>query len=312
MSTALQSYTDDIKRSGVPVLGNILWYSVEDVTRISHEAMAKRLEDAGLGDFIPGKPRDDDAFLRVTSKIARKREPIPGTDQFENILVRKVSHSKGAIEKQIVVETVDAENHQLSYGAKVQLQYLPMGGEFTVRPMGWDEHGRAMALAREAQANFQFWKGHLHSDSLRSIVSSVIHSTNALAIRKTGGVFFVLDSHTDRIEALLRAVDGIAGVTVDPVPLIDSSNQREMLKRAFESETVGEMTKITSEIKALTTDPTAKIPKAEADRITSRIAVVKAKAAEYEELLGNALGAAGLHEESLKRALMQMQWRTAA
>ncbi len=308
MSPTLQSYLDDIRKSGVPVLGNILFYSVEEITRISHADMVERLELHGLGNFIPGVPRDDDTFLRVTSKIARKREPIGTTGEYENILVRKVRHEKGSIVKHIVAERVDAQNKRLSFDPVVELEFHPIGGDFTVTFLGDFPHARAMNLAREAQTSFGFWKGMLHSDSVRNVISRVIHSTHALSVRPTGGVFFVLDSHTPAVEAVLGAVRGLAGVNITPIPLIDGSDQREMLRAAYQEETVGEVIKITTEMNALLQGEP--VTPGVANAFVERISGVKAKVAEYEELLGNSLGAAEIHLQAMQGAQGRLAWHT--
>lgn len=308
MSSTLQTYLDDIRQSGVPVLGNILFYSVVEATRISHEDFTTRLKAADLGEFVPNVPRDDNTFLRVTSKIARNRDPIDGTDEFENILVRKVAHEKGSIVKHVVAERVDSGNRRLSHQAVVELEYHPTGSEFTVTALGEHEHARAMGLAREAQTNFNYWKGMLHSDTVRNVVHSVIQSTHALTVRPTGGVFFVLDTHTPTIDSLLQAIAGLPGVTVSPIPLIDGSDQREMLRAAYQEETVGEVIKITTEMNELLKgDPvTPGVANAFIDRITG----VKSKVAEYEELLGNSLGAAEIHLQAMMGAQGRLAWHT--
>lgn len=311
MSTALQSYVDEINAKGIPCIGNVVFYSATEATRISYEDMVTRLTDNNLEAFLPGKPRDNGAWLRTTQGIERRKQRIGTTDHYENILVRKVYHSEGAIEKHVVVEIVDANDRRLDYKPVVQMQYLPVGHEFTVAPLGFPIHDRALALAGEAKEAYDYWKGHLHSDAVRDVMSWVIGSTHALTIRPSGGVFFILDDFTGRLQHLMDAVDGIPGISLNAVPLINSADQREMLKRAFESETVGEMIKITGSIRDMLKDPTAKVPRSEADRIVNQVIAIREKATAYENLLGNTLAAAGLHESALKQAISQMQWRTA-
>jgi hypothetical protein len=280
----LDDYEHRINDTSIPILGSLCWYAVQARCKVSHDEFARRLSAEGLDRHIPAKPRDDDTFLRVTSDIERKREPVPGhEDVFENFLVRKVVHSKGHVIKQIVVEKVDGENKRLDYRPVVELEFITAGGEFVITPMGWPTNPRALELAQTARDEYHAWRGSLPPNSVRTAINNVIVDAGATLVKPTGGIYFLLGHRLDQLRALERVLAGIEGAFVHGVPLIDETDQREMLRQAFIDESVGEMMRLTEEMNELAAGD--KITGKRFTALNARMEAIKAKAAEYSGVL---------------------------
>lgn len=316
--SSFDTYMKSVTDKPTAYIGELVWYAVQNTTRISHTDFVQNLTAAGLDAYTPKPPRDDDTFARVTSDIARKREPVPGqTDVFENFLVRKVRHENGNIIKHIVVETVDAGNKRLQYGdqtssnpAAVELDFhsanAGAAGEFSINPLGWPTNDRAVQLAREARDSFLHWRGHVHADTVRTFINKVVTRANATLVKTTGGIYFVTNANTHQLDRLDAAIHGITGVQVHRVPLVDTTNQREMVREAFVNETVGEVNRLTREMNELLEGE--EITPERFNAYQRQIAELKAKTKEYEDLLGSNLEAAELHLTSLEKARGRLMW----
>lgn len=297
----LNDYEHRINDTSIPILGSLCWYAVQARCKVSHDDFAQRLSTEGLDRHTPAKPRDDDTFLRVTSDIERKREPVPGhEDVFENFLVRKVVHSKGHVIKHIVVERVDGENKRLAYKPVVELEFIEAGGEFVITPIGWPVNPRALELAHTARDEYHAWRGSLPPNSVRTVINNVIADAGATLVKPTGGIYFLLGHRLDQLRALERVFTGIEGVFVHGVPLIDEQDQREMLRQAFIDETVGEMAKLTEEMNELTA--AGKVTSKRFAALNTRIEAIKAKTAEYSNILEVSSETTNLRMQALEAA----------
>lgn len=297
----LNAYERHVRDTSIPILGELCWYAVQAHCKITHDDFLQRLTEVGLEAHAPAKPRDDDTFLRVTSDIERKREPVPGReDVFENFLVRKVVHSKGHIIKQIVVEIVDGTNKRLDYKPVVELEFITTGGEFVITPIGWPTSTRAMDLARTARDEYLAWRGCLPPNSVRTTINNVIVDAGATLVKPTGGIYFILGHRLDRLRSLERALNGLAGAFVHGVPLIDEQDQREMLRQAFIDESISEMMKLTEEMNELAAGD--KITGKRFTALNERLEAIKAKAAEYSGILEVSTETTNLRMQALEAA----------
>lgn len=297
----LNDYEHRINDTSIPILGSLCWYAVQARCKVSHDDFAQRLSAEGLDRHIPAKPRDDDTFLRVTSDIERKREPVPGhEDVFENFLVRKVVHSKGHVVKQIVVEKVDGENKRLDYRPVVELEFITAGGEFVITPMGWPVNPRALELAHTARDEYHAWRGSLPPNSVRTAINNVIVDAGATLVKPTGGIYFLLGHRLGQLRAMERVLAGIDGAFVHGVPLIDEQDQREMLRQAFIDESIGEMMKLTEEMNELAAGE--KITGKRFTALNAKLEAIKAKAAEYSGILEVSTETTELRMQALEAA----------
>lgn len=288
--------------------GHVAYYEVTESTKIPHDQFVDRLTQLDLGSYIPDPPRDDDAFSRVTSAVQRKREPVPGrTDQFANYLVRKVRHSKGDIVKQIVIEIVDGQNKRLTFTPAIEMQFSAQGSRFSVTPLidtGDPGEQQAWALAMEARSQFFAWRGHLNSDAIRRFINRVIVGSQATILK--AGLYFIPTPRMELVERMQQAVSGINGVVVHTIPLVDTEDQRAMVRRAFQTETVGHAQKLTAQIHEMINS--GNVDGVAATRLQEEIATLAEKASEYQHLLEGSLGGTELHMASLEAARRKLVW----
>lgn len=283
-TNAIFDYIDQVQRDKIPTLGDIVWYSVTDSCLIAYQDLVDLMTAEGLDGFLPKEPRDDDAFLRATSGVERKREPIPGhADRFQNFLVRKVKQDKTGITKQIVVETVDTRNVRLDYEAEVELTFNPSNGVAAWHQLGIGWNQRANELAEDAIHRYHATRNMVGADAVRSLINRVILGCNATQVKETGGVYFVTTAHTARLHSLISVIRHISGANVHPVPLIAERSQLEMVRKAYEDETSGEMDRLLTEMKDLVAgDP---VSTAKFTSLNERCLAVLGKVDEYSDML---------------------------
>src|SRR5699024_3488429 len=95
-------------------LGHWMWFSVGKQP-IKTDELESKLNNAGLDSiWMPNPSRSTDAFRRETKEMEQRK----GTSQpnvFQDVLMREVYADKKAVQRNIVVETVDQNGKRLSY-----------------------------------------------------------------------------------------------------------------------------------------------------------------------------------------------------
>lgn len=290
-TNAVTGYTDRILASDTPLLGFLVWYSVTEATEISHPDLVTALTDCGLDDFTPKRPTDKNIFKRSVTKQARKKVETDDPDIYENYLMRPVTESTGTVTRHIVVEQVDANNKRLDLAPVVSIEweapdqitraFLPV----TKSGTKLHQHDQAMAVAELIEQDFNRDRNIVNAYGIRELIRRVVLSTNAISVKESGGVYFVFASKADTIEKLMVFADNFPGVGLSPVPLVDDTRQREMLRAAYEAETIGEIDKVLTEFDKID----GEIPYKQFERISADLAAMKAKTTDYSTLLEDTL-----------------------
>lgn len=308
MTVTFGQYTQHLKHSDIPFLGELIWYSVPMRAVAEYQPFVEALTDNGLDDRIPKPPSDADVFRRACTAAARKRVPVSGrTDVYENVLLRDVRTAAGHVWRQIVIEEVDGQNKRLSYEPKMELEYDPDIQDIIPTWLS-TFHSTTDVVAGEIARDFAEWKGKLHSESIRQLIRGVVLSSRATIVRESGGVYFVMQDRIDRVRALERVLNttGLTGegVRVVTVPLIDDQNQREMIRRSFEDESVGEVQHMINEINDLLSGP--EVTERKFLSMTKRMKDLKAKANDYTQLLDNNLDTTQLRLQALETRMLDL------
>jgi hypothetical protein len=237
----------------VKYLGALAWYSISDCL-ITRNQLAERLSQAGLEErFLPGELNIRDAFRRACHAGERKREPA-GDNNFVNILIRQVKADSRDMVVQVVKEVVDAKNIRLSYEPMVELTLLD--GEITVRELV-DVLPEDIAInAAYAIVNrFQVVKNHYEGYHIRDLVMRVLRECDPVAVRPSGGVYFVPQVHEEKLQALKSFVNSLAEYSVTSntssmwsIPVIDVEEHRQMIRVSLEEQVNAESERLISEM----------------------------------------------------------------
>lgn len=253
-SDAFASYAQDVKDKADAWLGCLVWFTIEVTTHVPYDRMVEMLDEVGLDDAAPRPPKDDDVFRRACTLAESKRNPVPGTDKYENRLVRDVVKEGGFVWKHIVIETVDGNNKRLRFEPVLEVRFNPETSVIETEPLKNRVPNGAWETEARIRNEFDHWKGAVHDYAVRSLFRDVVLGANAVQVRPSGGVYFVMRERLSPIERL-EELAGMMGITMSVVPLLDDGKQRDMLRKAFEADTIGEIDKTLTEIDKIMSGP---------------------------------------------------------
>lgn len=243
-------------------LGRLCWYTVHEMRGtghemiVSHKEVVQGLVKVGLGDKqIPPYPRDFDVFRRVSKDAEIKKTPVAGRPGvFTNYKLVEVSgRGDQLIVRRIVMETVDSSGQKLDYK---QLRDITFDRDTcAITFASCDDYladvDTARKISDKIQAHFLAQRGMLTSWSVREFIRRLLTSQGATCVRSGGGVYFLEEANAEHVAAVEDFVNGLPGGVGEfhSLPLIDDGKQRDMIKRAFESETAGAVDELMIEIR---------------------------------------------------------------
>jgi hypothetical protein len=220
----------EAKSADVSLLGYLVWFSVSEM-EVGRDDLLGATLDSGLGErFAPGEISPRDAFRRATSSLGRSRVPVLASastrlfgdeKRHANLLVRDVRTNGDNLIRQLVREVVDSKGATLAHEAVVQFELSPTG-----KLRIFVKHRPLLAQEEEivAEAGAAFEKAKVHHDSgaVRRTVSCALSECSPVALRASGGVYFVPRSH----EAQVRAVERFVGELKDRIRGKDAASTR--------------------------------------------------------------------------------------
>ena len=225
MNAVLKNVAAVRSPDNVNVIGHLTWYSLSEML-ISRDELRQKMVSAGLGEgFMPHEIRLPDAFRRATSEKYRRRV---SEGVIENYLFREVASDNQMIQRNIVCETVDQKGRRLAYdGAAASLVLNKNSATVTVSATS----SLAEELARDAVTKFEIYRHNYGTHTIRSVLMNILKSMAPTPVRPSGGVYFVPAQYTDRLEAMLRFVKLLDRGEGEKVPLIDTSDMRNLVTR---------------------------------------------------------------------------------
>lgn len=285
------------------LLGNLAFYSVTSTLRISRDDFKDKLATCGIEDYTPKAPRDDDVFRRVCTDAQRKRVPTDDPEIYENWLIRDVKRANHIVWKQIVVEQVNAANKRLGYEPMMQLKFI--NGAIEAEALANWIPPEIQTLANEILYEYQGMRGTLNDYAVRETMRKVLLDADATVVREGGGVYFVTAAKSEAVANLEDLALMIDGVQLSVIPLIDDAKQRNMIKEAFENETINAIDSTLDDIDKMMKGP--EITQKAYAKMVKEAGDVRRKTKDYAELLDENLGNAQLrlqaYEHGLKRLL---------
>lgn len=278
-------------------LGLLTWYQVSE-TQVDHAVLKASLEAHGLKDLVPRAPRDEDVFRRCAPNGHRQRVETSNAAVYVNYLIRQVSRSSGVCVKHIVAEYVDSSGEKLDFEEVHSLKFDASSGGILSAPIGVGDM-TAAEIARKIVDEYHATRGKVNDDALRQIIRKVMERSRATTVRPSGGVYFVMSQYSDLVESLEGFANDMPGMSVHSLPLVDSSKQRDMLRKAYEDETVGEAERLMAEIGEILGSADDITPDRFAT-ISAKVNTISTRNAEYSHLLEDNLSLASTRLMLLK------------
>jgi hypothetical protein len=281
-------------------LGMLSWYTVAEDLRVAHDDLKTILGNVGLAAHMPRVPSDSDVFRRTCSAAQRKRVPTPDGGVFMNFLVRDPGSKDANLCRRIVRELVDASNQRLGYEEVGEVCFDRDTGNIRTR-LYPSKDPVARKILAEIRRNYLRDRGTLNGYAVRELIRRVLVNANATNVRYPGGgVYFLSADHAGTVASLEDMAEALGDdVYVHSLPLPDDRKQRDMLKKAFEAESVDRANAMIAEIADL-----LKGEKVSAERAATYVTALtdlRGKLSEYSGLLETGLSSTAASVKILQR-----------
>ena len=223
--------------AGLPLLGQLVWYSVQDSVRLGADVLKGLYEAHGLpAQHAPRPIRNRDAFRRASSGISRR---VPTQEGEIRYMVRDVHTGPSDVTRALVAEVVDKEGRRLAYYHVANWVYQDETDSIYLVPgadtVPADIEDTARQLFDGCCRAFDAAKSTYTSSHVRQIIRRVLDDLYPVVVRPSGGVYFVPAGHEPTLRAL-QAFTAAAGerggghTEFRLVPLVDTSEQRDMVR----------------------------------------------------------------------------------
>lgn len=309
MTTFQQHVAHVNKQDHSLYLGRLVWYSIGELC-VDHAAVVQELIKAGLGSILPPPPRDHDVFRRVTTHATLKKVQTGKDGVFENYLIREVAgRGDDVITRRVVCEIVNRVDKQLNYKAELldieferdngtlSFKWLSPSMEHTLLPDGTvnPRSGSAedkrrietcLNITNYIKREYANWKGKLGAYAVREYIRRTLYYRfGATMVREGGGVYFVPEARAHQVAALETFTNNVSpAAKFHSLPLLDDQKQRNMVKEAFQAETVDEIDKLMAEIREIHAAGT-KLSSDRYTKILDRYRELTSKTKEYGSVL---------------------------
>ncbi|MDA8344967.1 MAG: hypothetical protein M0Z66_05735 [Thermaerobacter sp.] len=216
-------------------LGSLTWYTLREV-EVTREQIRRGLQAAGLDEkFTPKAVLPSDAFRRATSEVETTRLP-QGDGTFVNLLVREVHSDKDEILRHLVRETVDGGNRRLKYEQVAEIRLDKASNTCQTYSLLTLSKQESEALD-EARKRYDRYRDAYQSRHLREIVLDVLQEMNPVAVRPSGGVYFVPvehDAQLGKLQSFVRALGNESDLWT--MPVVDSADSRAVIRSSLGQE----------------------------------------------------------------------------
>lgn len=247
--------------------GAIVWWRLSG--GLDLERMTMAWEAAELNKrLLPDYPSEQTALLRAANFLTDKRllaRPMEGTKGWA--LVREVAKGEGLDYEVLIRARVTKDQ-----GLKVEAGPNP----------------QAPQLVERLRAEYERFQRELTLGDVSGWMSKLIRTTQAVALRDTGGVYFVPRSHVDTYRRIAGAIHAASGHKLFEVPALRSDEAVEAILDAVIREAEGEVGSMETEL------DTEDLGERALRTRQNRCERMREKVKLYEELLGKSLE--GLHK----------------
>jgi hypothetical protein len=246
------------------VLGNILWYGVEDKPYdVDHVKQSFDLLNLNPS-VLPPDNKSINAFEKASQEIHGRKYPLPGDLEAE-LLIHEVSRDEETVLRQVTRKVRDAKQKELGYdkvgelvfyrdvtrGGKVQkgtsrlrTSLVPFGpGSATIEA---GERVELLKALEEVETCFPLYRDTWDGNKVRGILRDYVGYLNGVMMRS--GVYFVHSTRTTELEALQKFARGLDGGSMTLFPLPELKAMREEVIEAFQAEAAKELGEVVAAI----------------------------------------------------------------
>ena len=310
-SSPLAGYGAGIRKE--TLLGWVAWYGISD-PEVEYDALKNEFARLGLDEgALPAPLRPGDTFKRACRYAQESKIPIPNTDLYANVLIRKVAMDPDLLQWNMVVETVDSNGKKLDFDEVAELKFHKDTNKLEIVRTDWSKQRGYTGISNRAVQRFRDEFTHaqtfIDSQTLRQTIRRQLDLMRAFLLRRNGSVYFVPKDQQEQAEALAELLEWVGhGSGFHILPLIDTQKQREMIQGAFEDEVHESAQKMLGDLQDSLVQK-KEITNGQWVEMLERKDALLARAREYSDLIDREFAKAGtelaLLDDALEQVLME-------
>ena len=221
------------------MLGKFLYFSLANLLA-EKEALSKLCEDMGIPYAGGTRLSVGDAFRSATGDI---KEQVPVTYMGETHIYRVYCRdnkrtSASVMSRELVKETLNQETNR--YEKLANISYDKEDGAFRCDNMVPDDIVDVPKYCRKAEELFELYQQCANRKQIETICTNYLRSLEATKLSVTGHMYFVPNTHMDKVEIfedfislLGRLNRSGTPLTVNSFYIIDDAKQRDKMTEEF-------------------------------------------------------------------------------
>lgn len=278
------------------LLGNLLFTNLIDM-RIPVADLISIFQSNNIPDSYVRTISEADAFRRASSSIKNRILLLNAATEKVRIEVDEVKSDYEGIKRIIGVKKVDEVAEDISYQPVGEIIFNRTNNLCTATPLfapGDVDYQAIRDLCDEVENKYQDWSIYHNKDTVRNIINRIISDTHPVNLMPTGLCKFIPQTSTDLLYNLKQALIEMQSYASTPttsrnimeiIPVIDTEEQRNLIEKNFTAEITDELFSFTQELKDVLQKKQV-LSTRTANAYIEKFNILKAKAKEYESLLG--------------------------
>lgn len=278
------------------LLGNLLFTNLIDM-RIPVADLISIFQSNNIPDSYVRTILEADAFRRASSSIKNRILLLNAATEKVRVEVDEVKSDYEGIKRIIGVKKVDEVAEDISYQPVGEIIFNRTNNLCTATPLfapGDVDYQAIRDLCDEVENKYQDWSVYHNKDTVRNIINRIISDTHPVNLMPTGLCKFIPQTSTDLLYNLKQALTEMQSYASTPtmsrnimeiIPVIDTEEQRNLIEKNFTAEITDELFSFTQELKDVLQKKQV-LSTRTANAYIEKFNILKAKAKEYESLLG--------------------------
>ena len=278
------------------LLGNLLFTNLIDM-RIPVADLISIFQSNNIPDSYVRTISEADAFRRASSSIKNRILLLNAATEKVRIEVDEVKSDYEGIKRIIGVKKVDEVAEDISYQPVGEIIFNRTNNLCTATPLfapGDVDYQAIRDLCDEVENKYQDWSVYHNKDTVRNIINRIISDTHPVNLMPTGLCKFIPQTSTDLLYNLKQALIEMQSYAststmnrniMEIIPVIDTEEQRNLIEKNFTAEITDELFSFTQELKDVLQKKQV-LSTRTANAYIEKFNILKAKAKEYESLLG--------------------------
>ena len=276
-------------------LGELTWFTVGEL-RLTVTELEVAYTRAGLDPHTVPLIQPRHAFQRATQRL---RQAIPLEDgNTLNVHVRPIVEQDGQVMRMVVEELVDASEQTLHHAnvAKLIWEHDDRDTATVISsPEETDPHPKVASALAALQDLFDEARETFIGRTIRQLVGDLLAQGDPISVRRAGGVFFVswarrpiVRQLTGLVEAI-RDLSGHDGTEAYAVPVVNSGQQRLMVRRAAVQDLGEQIIGLQTTCTELLENPSGGVIQRSADVVVRDLARLRGVVARYQTVTNDQL-----------------------